>query len=51
MKKLWGIRHIRAAWLVWRIHRHYRAWMEIGWLPVHLESDLDHARDIWKGKA
>lgn len=48
--RLWGIRHVRAVWLTYRINRHYAAWGEVGALPVYAESDYAIVDRIWKGE-
>lgn len=37
--RLWGIRHIRAMILTYRINRHYETWASLGMLPVRADED------------
>lgn len=50
MKKWPLIRHVRYYWYFYRMTQHYAHWRELGYLPVHVESDLDALNDIWRGE-
>jgi hypothetical protein len=50
MKKLPIIRHVRWAWHLWRIERHYKAYASIGMLPVNRPFDDAVLLQIWRGK-
>lgn len=52
MLKLPIIRHIRYFWLSWRVHRQATQYGEWGiGLGVPNQSDLNHLKRIWSGKA
>lgn len=52
MKRLPIIRHVRWAFLTWRVHSWARMWGRAGiGLGIPNESDLNHLDLIWKGKA
>jgi hypothetical protein len=49
--RLWGIRHIRAIAMTYRINRHYDAWKSAGFLvPGWTEEEHRLVDDIWSGK-
>lgn len=48
--RLWGVRHIRAAVLTYKINRHYDAFASIGMLPVNAAADYAVADRIRKGE-
>lgn len=50
MKQLWGIRHVRWAWLSWRF---WRWWDEVGCClgVCPNEADLDFLERVWRGEA
>jgi hypothetical protein len=50
MKRLPIIRHIRWAWLSWRVEQHYKAWRALGMLPVNRDQDEAVLDAIWKGE-
>jgi hypothetical protein len=37
--RLWGIRHVRAILITYRINRHYEEWSKLGALPVYADRD------------
>lgn len=52
MKRWPIIRHIRAIWLTYRVHRWAAQWGSIGiGFGRPNESDLAHLRAIWRGEA
>lgn len=48
--RLFGVRHVRAAWLRWCVERHYAEWSEVGALPVFREYDDRCIEAIWRGE-
>ncbi len=48
--RLWGIRHIRAVILTYRINKHYEAYLSIGMLPTHAEKDFEIVGQIRRGE-
>ncbi len=48
--RIWGIRHIRAAIHFRRMESHYAVYRSLGFLPVHIDSDLKVIELIWKGR-
>jgi hypothetical protein len=50
IKRLWGIRHIRYFWLVYRLNSHLDqcARLGLGYFPQ--QSDLDYLEGVWEGK-
>lgn len=48
--RLWGIRHVRAMALTYRINRHYDAWAQLGMLPVYADQDWEIVDRIRKGE-
>jgi hypothetical protein len=50
MLRLPIIRHIR--WLIysWRVERHYEMWRQLGYLPVHIDQDVEVLNAIWRGE-
>jgi hypothetical protein len=51
MKRWWIIRHVRYFVLRYKINRHYDHWMQVGYLPVHVQDDYDVLDRIWRGEA
>lgn len=50
MKTVWGLRHLRWAYWVWRINTF---WLSCGpgrWFPPD-QSESDALEKIWKGEA
>lgn len=45
------IRHARYFIGMYRVNRHYDAWMSLGYYPVHANSDYEHLDKIWRGEA
>lgn len=48
--RIWGIRHIRAAIHFRRMETHYALYQSLGFLPVHMQSDLEIIELIREGK-
>ena len=52
MKRRPVIRHLRYYWHRWRVYRWARTWARLGiGLGWPNQSDLDHLKAIWEGKA
>lgn len=52
MKRWPIIRHVRCIWLLYRVERWAWQWVRMGiGLGYPNESDIEHLRLIWKGKA
>lgn len=49
--RLWGIRHIRAAILCYRINRHYDAWIAAGFIGGWTREEIAHWQAIKEGRA
>ncbi len=52
MKRWPIIRHVRWAYLDWRVHSWAREWGRLGiGTGIPNSADLDHLQAIWDGKA
>ena len=53
IKRLWGIRHIRAALFCYRCNRHYAFWHQLGWFAVcgWSDAEIEHWEAIKRGDA
>lgn len=50
MKRWPIIRHVRYYYLLLQVNRHYARWQELGYFPVHSQSDYDYLDAIWRGE-
>ena len=50
VKRLPIIRHIRWWIEAGKVQRHYEAWMQMGYLPVHADRDYEVLNEIWRGE-
>lgn len=48
--RLWGVRHIRALILTYKINRHYDMWRSMGMLPSYASSDWEIVDRIRAGE-
>ena len=48
--RLWGVRHIRALILTYRINQHYEAYSQLGMLPVNADKDFAIVDRIRRGE-
>lgn len=45
--RLWGIRHVIACFLAWRVDRHDNVWRSLGLIPTGYDNWCLHAK--WRG--
>lgn len=50
MKRWPIIRHARYFYHVYRMNQHYDMWRSVGYLPVHIQHDIDQLNRIWRGE-
>lgn len=50
MKTFPIIRHIRYFWHKRRMLQHYDNWRSLGYLPVHINRDIEALNEIWAGR-
>lgn len=49
--RVWGVRHIRAAYHTYRMERHYADWQKyFGALPLRMSEDLAVIEKIRRGE-
>lgn len=49
--RIWGIRHIRAMVLCYRINRHYDLWRSAGFIGGWSADEIAYWKDIKDGRA
>jgi hypothetical protein len=49
MKRWPIIRHIRWLITAYKVERHYAAWLDLGYLPIHRHLDEERLDRIWQG--
>lgn len=51
LKRLWGIRHIRAALFCYRVNTYYDGWREAGFIAGWTKEEIEHWKAMKEGKA